>query len=224
MRVVVRYTQRDPESAVRELWGGNFSMRRADCLAIGMTNPGFTEHYHADRDFGIRCLEAGLTGMFDRALAATHLHERTLEAFIRDVLAARAPPRPAAEVSRRDDRAAHPERIRPGTPSFPRHAGALHTPTPGLLGRVSIHSPAPRAAPGGCACGPDSARSRAGFAASNSSTARSSNPISPAQVTCRERRLTREMIYREPRLTLGCRFASRSPWEARQLSRDTIVA
>jgi glycosyltransferase involved in cell wall biosynthesis len=76
--------ERDPESAVRELWGGNFSMRRADCLTIGMTNPGFTEHYHADRDFGIRCLEAGLTGTFDRALAATHLHERTLEAFIRD--------------------------------------------------------------------------------------------------------------------------------------------
>ena len=76
--------ERDPESAVRELWGGNFSMRRADCLAIGMTNPGFTEHYHADRDFGLRCLEAGLTGTFDRALAATHLHERTLGAFIRD--------------------------------------------------------------------------------------------------------------------------------------------
>jgi glycosyltransferase involved in cell wall biosynthesis len=76
--------ERDSASAVRELWGGNFSMRRADCLTIGMANPGFTEHYHADRDFGIRCLEAGLTGTFDRSLAATHLHERTLEAFIRD--------------------------------------------------------------------------------------------------------------------------------------------
>jgi glycosyltransferase involved in cell wall biosynthesis len=76
--------ERDAQSAVRELWGGNFSMRRADCLAVGMTNPGFTEHYHADRDFGIRCLEAGLTGSFDRALAASHLHERTLEGFIRD--------------------------------------------------------------------------------------------------------------------------------------------
>jgi hypothetical protein len=29
-------------------------------------------------------LEAGLTGTFDRSLAARHLHERTLEAFIRD--------------------------------------------------------------------------------------------------------------------------------------------
>jgi glycosyltransferase involved in cell wall biosynthesis len=76
--------EREPESVVRELWGGNFSMRRADCLAIGMSNPGFTEHYHADRDFGIRCLEAGLTGTFDRGLSAAHLHERTLESFTRD--------------------------------------------------------------------------------------------------------------------------------------------
>jgi glycosyltransferase involved in cell wall biosynthesis len=76
--------EREPRSAVRELWGGNFSMRRADCLAIGMSNTGFTEHYHADRDFGIRCLEAGLTGAFDRTLEASHLHERNLEGFIRD--------------------------------------------------------------------------------------------------------------------------------------------
>jgi len=75
---------RDPRSALQHLWGGNFSMRRADCLAIGMKNPGFTEHYHADRDFGIRCMEAGLTGTFDRALSAVHLHERTLESFVRD--------------------------------------------------------------------------------------------------------------------------------------------
>lgn len=76
--------EHDPRSAVRDLWGGNFSMRRGDCLAIGMANREFTEHYHADRDFGIRCLEAGLTGTFDRALSANHLHGRTLESFIRD--------------------------------------------------------------------------------------------------------------------------------------------
>jgi glycosyltransferase involved in cell wall biosynthesis len=76
--------ERDPASPVRDLWGGNFSMRRLDCLAIGMSNPDFTEHFHADRDFGIRCLEAGLTGTFDRALSAAHLHERTLESFVRD--------------------------------------------------------------------------------------------------------------------------------------------
>lgn len=76
--------EEDPRSAVRELWGGNFSMRRADCLGIGMSNADFTEHYHADRDFGIRCLESGLTGTFDRSLSADHLHGRTLKSFIRD--------------------------------------------------------------------------------------------------------------------------------------------
>jgi hypothetical protein len=76
--------EEDPRSAVRDLWGGNFSMRRADCLAIGMANPAFTEHYHADRDFGIRCLESGLTGTFDRSLSAEHLHGRTLQSFVRD--------------------------------------------------------------------------------------------------------------------------------------------
>jgi GT2 family glycosyltransferase len=79
-----RVYDRDSVSTVRDLWGGNFSMRRADCLAVGLANPAFTEHYHADRDFGIRCLEAGLTGAFDRSLAAAHLHERTLDSFIRD--------------------------------------------------------------------------------------------------------------------------------------------
>ena len=79
---------------MRELWGGNFSMRRADCLAIGMTNPGFTEHYHADRDFGIRCLEAGLTRgtVRSRALAATHLHLSAPWKRSSAMLAARAPP------------------------------------------------------------------------------------------------------------------------------------
>ncbi len=76
--------EQEPASVVRHLWGGNFSMRRADCLAIGMSNPGFTEHYHADRDFGLRCVEAGLRGVFDRSLSAAHLHDRTLESFVRD--------------------------------------------------------------------------------------------------------------------------------------------
>lgn len=76
--------ERDPESALRELWGGNFSMRRDRCVEIGMANAAFTEHYHADRDFGIRCLEAGMRGTFDRSLRATHQHERTLASFRRD--------------------------------------------------------------------------------------------------------------------------------------------
>lgn len=76
--------ERDVETVLRELWAGNFSMPRADCLAIGMANPNYTERYHPDRDFGIRCLAAGLSGVFDRSLRATHLHERSLEGFARD--------------------------------------------------------------------------------------------------------------------------------------------
>jgi glycosyltransferase involved in cell wall biosynthesis len=115
--------ERDPDSVVRELWGGNFSMRRVDCLAIGMSNPGFTEHYHADRDFGIRCLEAGLNGTFDRTLSATHLHERTLASFIRD-----ARSQGAARVLMP---AFHPAVVSPPTPS--EFARALPWPVAGLV-------------------------------------------------------------------------------------------
>jgi hypothetical protein len=76
--------ERDRTSVLRELWGGNFSMRRADCLAVGMRNPSYSEHYHADRDFGLRCHEAGIEGVFDRDLRGLHLHERTLPSFVRD--------------------------------------------------------------------------------------------------------------------------------------------
>ncbi len=76
--------EREPGSVLDTLWAGNFSMRREACLAVGMPNPGFTARYHPDRDFGLRCREAGLTGVFDRSLHAQHLHERSLPAFVRD--------------------------------------------------------------------------------------------------------------------------------------------
>jgi glycosyltransferase involved in cell wall biosynthesis len=76
--------ERDPAGILDALWAGNFSMRRDVCLAVGMPNSGFTARYHPDRDFGLRCREAGLRGMFDRALRAQHLHKRSLTAFVRD--------------------------------------------------------------------------------------------------------------------------------------------
>lgn len=76
--------ERDAVSVLRELWAGNFSMRRDACLAVGMPNPRYTARYHPDRDFGLRCLDAGLTGVFDRSLSARHLHRRPLRAFVRD--------------------------------------------------------------------------------------------------------------------------------------------
>jgi len=79
-----RIYKRDPASVLSTLWGGNFSLRRSDYLAIDMPNPAYAERYHPDREFGLRCLEAGLTGVFDRSLRAKHLHCRSLAAFARD--------------------------------------------------------------------------------------------------------------------------------------------
>lgn len=39
--------------------------------------------YHSDQVFGLRCLRAGLTGVFDRSLVSEHRHERDLDTFLR---------------------------------------------------------------------------------------------------------------------------------------------
>lgn len=67
-----------------ELWTGNVSASRADCLRVGIESPLFTAFYHADRDLGLRLADAGLYGVFDRALGATHLHTRSTAEFLRD--------------------------------------------------------------------------------------------------------------------------------------------
>lgn len=72
---------REPQSVLHALWGGNFSMRRDDLLSVGLVG---ATHYHADRGFGIRLLEAGFEAVFDRSLRAHHLHDRPLGAFARD--------------------------------------------------------------------------------------------------------------------------------------------
>jgi glycosyltransferase involved in cell wall biosynthesis len=76
----------DPEAVLRGLWAGNVSMRRDDCLRVGLrADEGVFEGYgyHEDRDLGLRCAAAGLTGVFDRSLRARHLYEKTPEAFLR---------------------------------------------------------------------------------------------------------------------------------------------
>jgi len=74
----------DPEQILRTLWWGNVSMRRADAITVGLVSAGFGDFYHEDQDFGLRCLAAGLQGVFDRTLRAEHLHARSIDAFIRD--------------------------------------------------------------------------------------------------------------------------------------------
>lgn len=82
----------DPELIFPNFWAGNFSMRRCDALAVGLASDSSLK-YHADLEFGIRCLKAGLTPVFDRRLLARHEHRRSLNAFERqsaDAATARA--------------------------------------------------------------------------------------------------------------------------------------
>lgn len=77
----------DPDSILRGFWMGNFSLRRDDCLRIGLFNPSYDSicsYYHVDRDFGLRCLRGGLAAVHDRTLRGDHSHGRTLAAFLED--------------------------------------------------------------------------------------------------------------------------------------------
>ena len=87
------------------LWLGNASIRRADALRVGLRSQEFTASYHADRDLGFRLGDAGLVGVFDESLLATHLHVRPDSAFVRDAL------RRGAGVARLHE--LHPDRLGP---------------------------------------------------------------------------------------------------------------
>ena len=72
---------REPEFVLKKLWAGNFSLPREDFLHLGLENIVEREE---DREFGIRCFKAGITGCFDRGLAATHEYSRSLAQYRRD--------------------------------------------------------------------------------------------------------------------------------------------
>jgi glycosyltransferase involved in cell wall biosynthesis len=76
-----------PGSILRNLWGGNVSLSRRDALRVGVENKAHPGRRHEDQDFGIRCAAAGLEGLFDRELRATHLYRRSRGAFLRDAWA-----------------------------------------------------------------------------------------------------------------------------------------
>ena len=65
------------------LWGGNVSLRRSDCLRVGVSSSAFPLHYHADQAFGLRLADAGLVGVYDPGLAAVHRHRSNDERFLR---------------------------------------------------------------------------------------------------------------------------------------------
>jgi hypothetical protein len=83
-RTCDRYEQ-EPDHVLLGFWAGNFSIRRAQALRVGLASPRPTGiRYQDDREFGIRCHRAGLRGRFDRTLRAEHRYERDLAGFRRD--------------------------------------------------------------------------------------------------------------------------------------------
>jgi glycosyltransferase involved in cell wall biosynthesis len=74
----------DGDALVLEyLWLGNVSVRRNECLAVGISSDSFVSHYFRDREFGYRLADSGLVGVFDPSLRAVHLHSQTPDAFLR---------------------------------------------------------------------------------------------------------------------------------------------
>lgn len=105
----LRALERGEHDVLDVLWTGNLSMRRVDCLRVGLASPTFTAHYHADQDLGFRLRRAGLSGRYEPALLAAHLHERTDAQFLAD---ARRQGEGRAALHR-----AHPDRLGPFTPT-----------------------------------------------------------------------------------------------------------
>ena len=76
-----RFFESRPQDILLHLYGGHMSIRRSACLSAGVYSENFDERYHPDREFGIRCLKAGLVGRFDRSLLAHHHYARSLSEF-----------------------------------------------------------------------------------------------------------------------------------------------
>lgn len=74
----------DPSTILAGLWMGNVSMTRAAYERAGLAGLASFRYRHEDRDIGLACARAGLVGVFDRRLASTHRHARTVDQFVRD--------------------------------------------------------------------------------------------------------------------------------------------
>jgi glycosyltransferase involved in cell wall biosynthesis len=132
-----RRYEADPSTILRGLWTGNLSMRRADALRVGFRTEGQRLGYHSDQAFGLRCLRAGLVGVFDRGLFAEHLHERDVDTFVRQSRIRGSDRRRLEElfpdlISRRDlqDRLSPPVRIAVAVAAAP---GMCRVAAPALL-------------------------------------------------------------------------------------------
>jgi glycosyltransferase involved in cell wall biosynthesis len=74
-----------PDSVLSTLWAGHLSLPRADLLALEPPRPAeIARSYHSDIDFGLRCLRAGMRGVYEPSLRADHLYTRDPDAYVRD--------------------------------------------------------------------------------------------------------------------------------------------
>jgi hypothetical protein len=77
-----RRFEQDSREVLRGLWGGNFSARHVDWLAV--QDQPVVGSFHADQAFGLRLRTGGLVGIFDRSLRADHRYRRTFDELVAD--------------------------------------------------------------------------------------------------------------------------------------------
>lgn len=76
---------RHPEGLLGHFWSGNVSLPRELALRVGLGDPELADLYPMeDLELGFRLEAAGATAVFVPALAATHLHTRSVERFLQD--------------------------------------------------------------------------------------------------------------------------------------------
>lgn len=74
--------EREPSRILESLWTGNVSFRTTDLATV---EPPMWREYNSDRELGLRCLRAGLRGVFDPGLRAVHEYERSLAGMVADM-------------------------------------------------------------------------------------------------------------------------------------------
>jgi hypothetical protein len=67
----------DPTGVLRDLWGGNISLRRTDALAVPQVGELGDLRNREDQEWGLRAARAGMTGAVEPGARAVHWHERS---------------------------------------------------------------------------------------------------------------------------------------------------
>src|SRR4051812_7231764 len=65
----------DPSSVLRDLWGGNVSLRRSDALDVPQVGDLGDLRNREDQEWGLRAARAGMTGAVAPHAAAVHWHD-----------------------------------------------------------------------------------------------------------------------------------------------------